>query len=168
MKIFFSLLLIVNTGCFTSDSYSIRLESPDSVIITGEFGRSVLQTDDACKIWYDRNYSDYRVDTALTAMIGDMQQNVNYIIIAGTWCGDSKRQLPRLFKIFDAALISDNAVRMFGVDRSKEIDNAEFDRFDVQYVPTVIVLRNSQEIGRIVERPVESLEADLLSILRRQ
>ena len=167
MKTFVVILLLLYSGCGTPESYTVERESPMSVIITGEIDRNVLQSDDGCKIWYEQHYSEYRIDSARTAELGRMQENISYIIVAGTWCGDSKRQLPRLFKIFDAAEVSENQVRMFGVGRTKKIDKKELEQYAVQYVPTIIVLRNEREIGRIVESPVETLEADLVSILRQ-
>jgi hypothetical protein len=38
-------------------------------------------------------------------------------------------------------------------------------KFKIKKTPTFIILRNQVEIGRIVERPEISLEADLLKIL---
>jgi hypothetical protein len=167
MKMLIVILMLLLTGCGSSETYTVQKESPMSVIIIGEFDRTVLKSDDVCTIWYGQNYSEYRVDSSQIAEIGRLQENIRYVIVAGTWCGDSKRQLPRLFKIFDAAHISDKHVRMYGVDRSKKSDKKELERYAVQYVPTIIVLRNDREIGRIVESPVETLEADLVAILRQ-
>ncbi len=167
MKILVVILLLLCSGCGTSETYTVERESPMTVIITGEFDRDVLQSDEVCKVWFEQHYAEYRIDSTLTEEIGRMQKNISYIIVAGTWCGDSKRQIPRLFKIFDTAEISENQVRMFGVDRTKKSDNPELEKYMVQFVPTIIVLRNEQEIGRIVESPTETLEDDLVSFLRR-
>ncbi|MHB1051287.1 MAG: thioredoxin family protein [Bacteroidota bacterium] len=166
MKILLAIFLLQFTGCGSSETYTIERESPMSVVITGEFDRTVVNSDDVSRIWYEKNYSEYRVDSTRIAEIGRLQENIRYVIVAGTWCGDSKRQLPRLFKIFDAAHISEKRVKMFGVDRSKKSDKLKLDQYSVQYVPTIIVFRHEREIGRIVESPVETLEADLVSILR--
>jgi len=38
---------------------------------------------------------------------------------------------------------------------------------NINFVPTIIVYRNTIEVNRIVEIPVESLEQDLLNILTK-
>lgn len=53
------------------------------------------------------------------------------------------------------------------VDRSKKSGKGIEAPYNIEYVPTFIVLRNQKEIGRIVESVSKSMEADLLEILGR-
>jgi thiol-disulfide isomerase/thioredoxin len=163
-RIFFLLLL---AGCCPSAEYEIQRESETAVIITGTFNREVLESNDGTKNWFEHYYTDYHVGSSVAAEIGALQQNIRYVFIAGTWCGDSKRELPRMYKIFDAAKIPDKRITLIGVDRSKSDDRGTAEKFLVERVPTFIVLRNEREIGRIVETPGETLEEDLLEILKR-
>jgi hypothetical protein len=167
MKFVIVHLMVLLAGCGTADRYEIVQESPFVTIITGTFDRSVLQSDNQCKIWFAQYYRDYQIDPETAAAIGGLQNDIRYVIVAGTWCGDSKRELPRMFKILDSAGISDSKVTLFGVDRSKRSDDGITEQYAIHRVPTFIVLRNGSEIGRIVESPVGTLEEDLLEILRR-
>lgn len=160
-------LIILLAGCGSSSEYTIQRESETAVIITGTFNRSVLESDAVTKNWFQHYYADYSVDAVKTAEIGTMQQGIRYVFIAGTWCGDSKREIPRMYKIFDAAKVPEQRITLIGVDRLKSDNRGTAEKFLVERVPTFIVLRNEREIGRIVETPVETLEEDLLEILKR-
>jgi hypothetical protein len=50
------------------------------------------------------------------------------------------------------------------VDRDKISPGDEHIGKDIRYVPTVIVTKDSEEIGRIVEAPIGTIESDLLEI----
>ena len=40
-------------------------------------------------------------------------------------------------------------------------------KFDVKKVPAIIFLQDSRELGRIIEYPAKTMEADALAILMR-
>jgi hypothetical protein len=88
-------------------------------------------------------------------------------LIAGTWCGDSRDELPRLFSLFERLGINADAVELWGVDRRKHQPEAVCKENALEYVPTLIVLRNAKEVGRITEHPRISWEADLAAILEK-
>jgi thiol-disulfide isomerase/thioredoxin len=162
--IFITLLL---AGCGSSTEYTVHRKSETAVIITGTFNRSVLESDDLSKSWFTHYFTDYHVDDVTAAEIGRLQQDIRYVFIVGTWCGDSKREVPRMYKICDAAKIPEKRITLIGVDRSKNDERGTAKKYLLERVPTFIVLRNEREIGRIVETPVETLEEDLLEILKR-
>ena len=60
-----------------------------------------------------------------------------------------------------------NNVNIVAVDRDKISPNGEQEGKDIRYVPTLIVSKNAQEIGRIVESPSSesaTIESDLFEI----
>jgi cyclophilin family peptidyl-prolyl cis-trans isomerase len=89
-------------------------------------------------------------------------------VAMGTWCGDSREQLPRLQKVL-AALGEQSPFevsRLLGVDRSKSIDAVDWPFGAVELVPTIVVSTGGAEIGRIAETPASgSIEEDLVRIL---
>ena len=86
----------------------------------------------------------------------------------GTWCEDSHREVPRLFKILEAANYPENRVTMIAVNRKKEAPSGEEGPFNIQKVPTIIVQKYGKEIGRIIESPQSGyLEKDLVEILKK-
>lgn len=87
-------------------------------------------------------------------------------VFMGTWCSDSRRELSRLWRAFDDLAVAESPeLSYLGVDRSKEEPREYVDGVDLQYVPTFIVRRDGEELGRIVEESPTGIEADLLAIL---
>jgi len=79
--------------------------------------------------------------------------------------GDSRREAPHFFKIMDVIGIDSTRMRLYGLDRSKKSSDGATTRSSIEKVPTFIFLRNGVEIGRVTEKPVVGLEADILTIL---
>jgi hypothetical protein len=52
-----------------------------------------------------------------------------------------------------------------GLDREKKSPEFKNEQGDIEYVPTFIFFRNGQELGRIIESPIQSLEKDLRQII---
>ena len=75
--------------------------------------------------------------------------------------------MPRLEKIFIELGIDFNQITIITVDREKVSPKNEQEGKDIRYVPTLIVSKDNQEIGRIVESPsseTATLESDLFEI----
>lgn len=90
-------------------------------------------------------------------------------IFLGTWCGDSRREVPRLWKALDQAGADvPFAIHYIGVDRQKKEPVAPVTNNDIRYVPTFIVHREGREVGRIVEESPHGIEKDLLALLTGQ
>ena len=90
-------------------------------------------------------------------------------VFLGTWCGDSRREVPRLWKALDLSGADvPFAIHYIGVDRQKKEPVAPVTNNDIRYVPTVIVHREGREVGRIVEESPHGIEKDLLALLTGQ
>ena len=116
--------------------------------------------------WYNNEFDNYELDVELLGAISDPNQ-YNYELFLGTWCGDSRREVPRLEKIFIELGIDFNQITIITVDREKVSPSNEQEGKDIRYVPTLIVKSNDIEIGRIVESPSSesaTLESDLFEI----
>ena len=116
--------------------------------------------------WYQMESDGYEVDTELTNAISNPGQ-YTYEVFLGTWCGDSRREVPRMEKIFSEMGIDMSNVLIVTLDRDKISPNGEQEGKDIRYVPTLIVNKDNQEIGRIVESPsseTATLESDLFEI----
>lgn len=88
-------------------------------------------------------------------------------VFLGTWCGDSRREVSRLFValgIAEAVGPLPFTLRFIGVDRSKVAPGLS-EGVDLRYVPTIIVRRDGTEVGRIVETATRGIEQDLHDLL---
>lgn len=114
-------------------------------------------------------FQEYQPDGASVEMIrsfsrslkGDLQLEV----VVGTWCSDSRREVPRFIKIQRSLKKDRLPVTFWGVDRSKTKPPESVEGRTIEKVPTFIVKYRGQEIGRIIETPTVSMEADLAEIL---
>lgn len=105
-------------------------------------------------------------DEAAARALAAVPPGAEVKVFLGTWCGDSRREVPRLWKAIDLAggAVSFE-ISYVGVDRDKKDPGGEVGPADVRYVPTFIVRRDGREVGRIVESAPGGVERDLLSLL---
>ncbi len=118
--------------------------------------------------WYLKGFNEYQPDTEIIEKISNIdKKNLTVKVVLGTWCPDSRREVPRFMKIMDLCKFPAEQLTFIGVDNAKLSPIGNFDMLDIQRVPTFIIEKNKVEIGRIIENPVTSLEKDLLNILTR-
>lgn len=119
--------------------------------------------------WYNKNYDSYVVDSATARRLRPELADKQVMVFMGTWCGDSRREVPRFFKVLDCCGIDTSSIQLITVaasaDRYKQSPGHEERGRDIFRVPDFIVLDHGRELGRVVESPVTSLEKDLLSIV---
>ncbi len=156
------------SGVLVAGAFGISSAAETQSILVGKIVRADMQKAPYAD-WYDRQYSGYQPGSALVEKLKAPLASVSIEAYFGTWCGDSRRQIPRLLRLLDAAGFDENRLTMTGLsDRSMEFKkapgNPEAKRL-VHRTPTIVLLRDGVEIGRIVETPEASLEADLLAIL---
>ena len=117
--------------------------------------------------WFDSEYQQYIVDSLKTDSISMYEASFpDIFIVLGTWCGDSREQIPHFFKILDQVNYPAEKVSMMAVDRNKNAVDYTASDDDIQLVPTLIFTLHGKETGRIIETPVHSLEHDFLNILQ--
>ena len=94
--------------------------------------------------------------------------NLTIKVVLGTWCPDSRREVPRFLHVLDLWKFPAEKVTFIGVDNLKLSPVGEYDQLDIQRVPTFILYKNNIEAGRIIENPLTSLEQDIVNILTRE
>lgn len=121
--------------------------------------------------WFQASYNGYTIDSVTVARLQPLLAGKTIEVFLGTWCGDSRREVPRLVKILEAAHFDTAQLRLIfvnnAIDAYKQSPAHEEAGKLIHRVPTIIVYKG-KELGRIVESPVASLEKDLLQILSRE
>ncbi len=123
--------------------------------------------------WYTSNFESYRPNTTIVDVLKKQKvSNYSIKIYFGSWCGDSKRELPRMMHLLKEINFAEKNITLIGVDDSTEVYKQSPKRLEaglnIYRVPTFIIYEGKSEVSRIVEYPVETLERDLLKILSRQ
>ena len=131
-------------------------------ILLGVISKADLQNGPV-SIWYFENEKKYTVDNNALANIDSLLEGVEIKIVMGTWCHDSQREVPRFYKILKE---HGAQTEMIALDRKKQAPNNELQGIEITHTPTFIFYKNGQELNRIVERPIDSLEKDMVKILK--
>lgn len=145
----------------------IEIEGESSFLL-GEIDKSGLLLPNY-KTWFYKNYDDYIPDKNTVNTIGTKLNDYSIKLFMGTWCGDSKREVPRFYKTLEACNFPEKQLSVIAVGRKrnmyKKSPNHEEAGLNIHRVPTFIFYKNGKEINRIIEHPVKSLEKDILNIV---
>lgn len=120
------------------------------------------------KKWYLEEYNNYQINTNILKSLSKKALKFEVKIFFGSWCSDSRREVPRFIKIMESANIKTKKLHFHGLDRNKKSPDYQENIYDIQYVPTFIFYRKGEEIGRIIETPTLTLEKDILKILSQE
>ena len=171
--IFFLTLLLLLIGCNSNltqkkSVYDKEIQIPDSLkgkdlegneILLGEINIDQLKE-------YTKNWSNiYNPKNDILKMIKPLIKKKGMVLIMGTWCEDSEREIPGLIKILESVNYDITKMRIIAVDENKITPNFIEKDYDLINIPTIIFYDNKKEINRIVEFPIKSIEEDILDIL---
>lgn len=158
----------------TQNSTSAGLVTSVSVdgdpMLLGRISRKALM-EGSFAGWFNTEYNGYTVNAGALAGRETALKKVDVEIFMGTWCSDSQREVPRFYKILDQLGISEKRVSIIAVDdhpdRRKTSPGGEEKGKSIEYVPTFIFKKDGMELGRIIESPQSSLEADMAGFLSK-
>lgn len=159
-------LIFLSVVNFAQDSCKTIIEERSGKpILIGVCDRSAF-TDSNFAWWFTSEYDNYEVDSLTLQNFENNVQDYSITIIMGTWCSDSRREVPRFYKILDELDYPAEKIELIMVDRNKKGIADEAEGLDIQYVPTFIFYEDGEEVGRIIETPEQTLEKDLSEIVK--
>lgn len=115
--------------------------------------------------WFTKNFDSYSVDSTTIKELKEKLKGIEIKGFMGTWCEDSKREIPRFYKILEQADFNFKNLQLVTVNRSKKTPSNLQKGYNIVRIPTFIFYKNDKEIGRYVEYARESLEKDILTIV---
>ncbi len=123
--------------------------------------------------WFNPGYDGYTPNVATVAQLKKQNlKDISIQVFFGTWCSDSRREVPRLLKLLDQISFNSSHIRLMAVGGSdslyKQTPQHEEQNKGIFHVPVIIVYRNGIELNRINEYPSLSLEKDLLNMVTGQ
>lgn len=164
MKKAFLILLLAALSINAQEKYELVVdEKSGKTMVVGICDRTVF-ADTNFSWWYNSEYNNYEVNQDSVAGLKEKLENVTIDIVFGTWCSDSRREVPRFLKILDELKYDFKNLTMYAVDRKKEAEETKVKELEIKLVPTFIFYRDAKEIGRIIETPVGTLEDNLRRI----
>jgi len=164
MKRWLALLLLgaVLVGCSKKQERGIIVTDRGQKIAVGSITRAELLGQFPR---FRKSFQTYSPHSLAVDSLKAWNRDLDVLIILGTWCPDSRREVGRFLRIMDAAKNPHFHLRFVGVDRTKRDPGGVATKYNIKRVPTFIVLLKGKEVGRIVERPKTTLERDFLAIL---
>lgn len=161
-------LVLVSAACTadggqTTATQETPAASEEKAVLVGQVTRE--QVEAAAPDWVQAQVEAQPGAEAARALTG-VAPGAEVTVFLGTWCGDSRRELSRLWRALDeAGGTVPFQVRYIGVDREKKQPADLVAENDIRYVPTLIVRRDGRELGRIIETSPNGVEQDLLALL---
>lgn len=123
---------------------------PEVTVLNGIISKYALQNYDSF-MWYLSNQGIYDPAPEIIKAMELAKDKVQFVIFGGTWCEDTQFIIPRFFKLQEKSGFPDKGICFFGVNRAKETLGNITAAFKITNVPTIIVMKDGKEIGRIVE-----------------
>jgi hypothetical protein len=134
---------------FAQNQYQVLSERPNEKTYKGIISREVLTADSSLKWMNDsRNFAG---DKNAVEGLRKNKDSIQLLVFLGTWCEDSQVIIPKFFSITDAAGFPQEKISLIGVDRNKTTLSHLTEALGIINVPTIMVMKNGKEVGRVVE-----------------
>ena len=160
-KLIFLFVLTVSINCNAQEKKATKNASGDLIGITTRADFDQLPYTN----WFQRNFDSYSFDSTTAKKLKKALKDVTIKAFMGTWCGDSRRETPKFYKLLSLADFDLKNLEMITVNRAKRTPDHLEKGFEIIRVPTFIFYKKGEEIGRYVEYARETLDKDILKIL---
>ena len=160
-KLIIIILMLTISVIAQEKSFKIIKSKNGTKILIGICERAELQKAPFGK-WFNKEYDSYTPEfpNKNDLQIGIKKYNIS--IVMGTWCPDSRKEVPRFYKILDSLKFPESQLKLITVNRMKKGIAQETDGLNIQRVPTFIFYKDGKEVGRIIEHPsFDRLEDDV-------
>jgi len=151
-----------------SETATINKEVPDEMdggtMLLGKINKEAFKKE-AYMEWFQANEDSHTLDTATVEKIKPLLKDVKITAFMGSWCPDSQREIPAMYKILQSADYNLDNLTLYAMDHQKLTEEGYENTLDINYVPTLIFYRDGEEIGRFVEHAQETLEKDMFAIV---
>jgi hypothetical protein len=151
-SLFWAILVVVSVSCGSTEQPETK-----SDVFTGVISASQLLADYP---QFRSSYEQYQPSASEITAVKSLSGK-SLIVLLGTWCHDSEREVPRLLKLLDVSGVKLQRLSLHGVNYSKQEPNNLHQLYDLRYTPTIILMQGENELGRIIEKPMLSLGEDL-------
>ena len=149
----------------TSEAVAVNETAEDQeTMLTGVITPDELQQEPYSN-WFTPAYEAYNPSTEELQVIKENIDDFDIKVLMGTWCGDSRREVPKLIKLLEEVNYDMDKLEIVAVDRSKTIPEGVEISADFEMVPTIIFYKDGEEVNRFVEYSIGSFEEDIARIV---
>lgn len=156
-------------SCMSSDR-TVKTSRSHKVVIDGkEMLVGLITQDELFREFpvFKENYDLYTPAADNVKFIKAFRKKIVIEAYLGTWCGDTRENLPIFLKVLDQAANRHIQVNLRAVDRTKIDPEKTALRHTIVKVPTMIFLYQDKEFARFVEVPEKSVEEDMVDLLKK-
>ncbi len=119
--------------------------------------------------WYESSIKNYKGDTSVISTLAEAKNDINFIIFGGSWCEDTHNIIPKFFTLQEKAGFPDNRITFFATDRNKHVNGNIGEALGITNVPTIIVMKNGKELGRVIEYGTTGMwDKELSEIIKKR
>lgn len=165
---FLLFFVIISCQMDAQQTNQTKLDKKGKELLVGKIDKSGLMQKPYTS-WFEKSYESYEADTKIIKSIKNELRTYTVTVFLGTWCGDSKREVPRFYSILEKAKFPLDQLTVVALDyegeQYKKSPGGEEQGLNILKVPTFIFSRKGKEINRIVEAPIETLEKDMAAIV---
>jgi thiol-disulfide isomerase/thioredoxin len=137
----------------------------EGIMLIGKVNRNGFKKKELDSL-FKAAYNDHILDSIAVEELKPFLKDIHFKVFTRSCCTDSQREIPALYKVLDNANFNYDHLEMVALSHDKDTPDGLEKGFDVEYVPTIIVFKDDVELGRFVEFPQETLEKDLLAIIK--
>ncbi len=146
-------------------SYKVETDDAGNKELVGKLNMQMLVNDSAFS-WFYSGINKYQPDTEWVHYIKYYRDSFRVVVFSSTWDRNSRVLLPSFYRTMISAGYPLNKITLYAVDHDLHALNGEATQYHINKLPTIIVLHQDKELGRIEEVPVQSIEANLVAILQ--
>lgn len=167
-----TILLII--FCLSTNIYQLNAQTdqkkltPSDKNYTGLITKSDFESG-YTESWFIKAYKSYEPTKKAARKIGRKIDDYTIKVFMGTWCPDSRREVPKLFKLLNITEYNLDNLSVYAMDRRKTTEENFEEGLNIHHVPTIIFFdEDGEETNRFVEFPNESFEEDILQIVSKK
>lgn len=146
----FFLVLITASRTFAQNQFEVLKDNDGTKMLKGLISVDILEKDTAFS-WYATGKKFYTPDPAAINALKKNADSIQLVVFMGTWCEDSHFVIPKLFVLVEAAGFPKDRISLIAADRNKKTLSHLAEAFNLENVPTIVVMKKGKEIGRVVE-----------------
>ncbi len=144
------LLSIKGMAQNTYPLYETLPDAEEKKILKGFITKAQL-SEDPDFAWYGETLKYFKPNKEAVAIIAEKAYDYQVLLFLGTWCHDSHQIVPKYLATLEAAEFPDHRMVIIALDRQKNGHGNLHRPLNIVNVPTIMVMKDGLEVGRIVE-----------------